>query len=109
MVEVTEYEYDGDRLVRSVTTRPGWTEDDVELLLAWQERDNLRGPHGQPVDEAQSPLADPANRRRQWEYVAEPVIDFAQKARDDAAAAYREANGDSHGVTFRVRKLPRPT
>jgi len=56
-----------------------------------------------------SPDADPTNRKGRWRYEAEPVIDFAQKAREDAAEAWREGKNSTHGVTFRVKKVDRPS
>ena len=60
--EVTEYEYDGDRLVRAVTTRePQWTElDTAEMLALAEYRNTLCDCCGLPkamtwVDERDAP------------------------------------------------------
>ena len=105
-VEVTEYEYDGDRLVGSVVRRePEWCRADVEALLAHIESGRV-GPHGQPMDEATSPLADPANPNRQWTYKVRPWVDFAARAEERAMRAYREQYGDQmDGVRFVTERV----
>lgn len=80
---MTTYTYDdAGRLVRSVTVRePEFDDHERAVLIASKRR--VVGPHGIPLDEA----TDPAN---QFAYVGDqvPVVDFAEKAREDARDQY---------------------
>lgn len=62
---------------------PEWTDDDVALLIAARDQAAAReakfGPHGIPMEEATSPLADPA-RRDGYHYETRVRIDYAQRA-----------------------------
>lgn len=93
--EFTRYEYDGDgRLVGSVTERePEWCRADVEALIAYIEMGRV-GPHGQPMSEATSRLADPANPEREWDYAVEAVTDFAARRESEFRRGYQAAYGD---------------
>jgi hypothetical protein len=75
--------------VRVVTTREAeFDEEQVDLLLAVQELNADRGPHGQPMSEATDPQGAPGVRGKKpggWHYRAKTV------ATDYAAAALREA------------------
>lgn len=108
---VTEYVYEGDRLVGTVSiTEPEFSERDVDLLLEWQHRDKDRGPHGQPLSESTSALADPNNRAGTHSYRAGlPVVDWAERARKDAEEAYRKQYKDAvpNGLIFLVEKVNR--
>lgn len=98
--EVTTFEYDGDRLVRSVTVRePEWSMYDVAVLLASRRR--AVGPHGIPVAEA----TDPANREAFAGYEM-PVVDYATKALEDARDRYYKAWPDANrnGHMWGVRR-----
>jgi hypothetical protein len=54
--EVTTFEYDGDRLVRSVTVREGeFDADEVAVLLASRRVEQDMGSHGVPMSEATDP------------------------------------------------------
>lgn len=88
--EVTSFEYDGDRLVRSVTIRePEFNTVDVAALLEVRRRRNVRrGPHGYTITEA----TDPAN---QFLWEAKPRKDHALKAVVDAQRLYNAANPDA--------------
>lgn len=81
--EVTTYEYDGEgRLVQSVTVRePEFDDDERALMVASKRR--VVGSHGIPMDEA----TDPAN---QFEFVGDavPLVDYAEKAREDSRDRY---------------------
>lgn len=107
--EVTEYHYDGDRLVGSTTRRePEWGDADRVAVLAELERRRLTGSHGQPLDEAMSPLADPSSWEAQWGYAASPNMDYAAQALERAQDDYRKKYGDvPHGLKWSVRKVPR--
>lgn len=104
------YEYDGDRLVGSVTHRePEWCEADKLSVFAELERRRLTGPHGQPMDEATDARGNPSSHDAEWKYVAEPYTDFAQAALDSAAEVYRKQYGDDlpDGLKWTVKKVMR--
>jgi hypothetical protein len=66
------------RLVSTIVTRePEFSIDDVALLTAQTELEADRGPHGQPMSEATSGLADPNLRDRGYRYEAVSTIDYA--------------------------------
>lgn len=93
------------------TREPEWNDEQRQLVieyLRWQRR---IGPHGHPMDEATSPLADPANREAEWRYYADPlpIVDHAARARGLVEEAYRRnlREGDSMaGLIFTVEKVP---
>jgi hypothetical protein len=91
--EVTYYEYEGDRLVRSVTVRePEWSVDDRALVIASRRAERVkRGPHGYPLEVAMDPANqfafDPGNPSRDW----------AMKALQDAQEAFFTANPSARG------------
>lgn len=94
-------------MVAAITERESeWCRADVEALIAYVEMGRV-GPHGQPMSEATSPLADPANPDRQWMYGVEAWTDFAEKAEVQFKRAYRERYGDDalDGVKFIVKKI----
>jgi hypothetical protein len=83
-----------------VETEPEWTDDQLELLLALDGIDPDVGPHGVPMDEATSPLADPNDRFQGWHYeVPPPRIDHAQRAlnvaQDDRKQAFPDEDAGS--------------
>ena len=89
--EVTTHEYDGDRLVRSVTVRESeWSREQVVLLLAWQRAQDELGPHGFPMSEA----TDPANQGAFEGYV---VTDYVERAKAMAKAKLRKDYPDDPG------------
>lgn len=106
--EVTRYEYDADgRIVSSVTERePEWCRADVEALIAFLEMGRV-GPHGQPMSEATSPLADPSNPARQWGYRAEAWTDFAAKVESEFRRDYKKRYGNDalDGIKIIVKKV----
>lgn len=89
--ETTEYFYDGDRLMGSVTTRePEWDMEQVDLLLAAQAFRADRGSHGHSLSKSTSAAADPTNYSSALRYVGHgPFWDWAKKAEMDKADAYR--------------------
>lgn len=108
---VTRYEYDaGGRLIAAVEERdPEWSRADVEALIAHVELQRV-GPHGQPMAEATSPLANPASPDRQWEYEVDVYEDFAAAALAKEQEAYKRAYGDDVDMSklrWVVRKVPR--
>lgn len=101
---VTEYEYDGDRLIGSRTFRePEWLDSDREAVIAVLELRRMIGPHGQPLDEAMSPDADPSSWDAKYRYVVKPKRDFAAKALSDAQEAYRKRYPDADLSSLRWR------
>jgi hypothetical protein len=99
---VTTYEYDGDRLVRSVTIREAeFSPLDVAAMLEVRRRANVRrGPHGYTIAEA----TDPAN---QFAFVAKPRQDWAMRALNQAQETFKRENPkatDLHSVVWDVQK-----
>jgi hypothetical protein len=90
-------------------SEPEWCEADRLAVLAELERRRMQGSHGQPMDEATDPRANPSSRSAEWSYVAEPFIDFAQQALDQAADAYRKRYGDDvpDGLRWSVKRVAR--
>lgn len=95
-IEVTRYEYEDGLLVGAVTERePEFSRVDVEAFVALLESKRV-GPHGHPMSEAVSPLGDPSNPAREWDWrVPLPVKDFAQDALDREKKRYKEAYPDA--------------
>lgn len=108
--ESTEYVYEGDRLIRSVTTRePEWNEEQIDLLLAAAAFKADVGPHGQLMSEATSDDANPNNYDSPLRFVGKgPFVDWAEKAKADREAEYKAAAGKDanlNGMYFVVEKL----
>ncbi|MEA9983646.1 hypothetical protein [Subtercola sp. RTI3] len=86
-----------------------WDEDDIELMLAHQLREEGLGTHGFPFAEATNPDADPTKYTGGYRYVADEVrTDWADKARLDAVDAYRASHGEKanlNGKVFPVRRV----
>ena len=107
-----EFVYDdAGRVVRVVTRRESeWSHADVDLLVASRLLEASIGSHGQPLDEAMSPLADPSNWGATHTYEAYVEKDFARKAIADHEDKLRKELPDGstlNGVVVRVRKKPR--
>lgn len=86
---------------------PEWSRADVEALLALKELQRV-GPHGQPMSEATSPLADPARPDREWRYEVDVYTDFAARELERAKDAYKREYGDDadlSALTWVVRKV----
>lgn len=102
--EVTTCEYDGDRLIRTVTIRePEFSNLDVAVLIEARRRRRVRrGPHGYPISEA----TDPDN---QFAFkAANPTRDWAMKALTQAQRAWYAANPQDEGdpsLVWNVEKL----
>ena len=97
-------------MVGSVTYRePEWCEADRMAVLAELERRRMLGPHGQPMDEATDPRANPSSHEAEWGYEATAYTDFAQAALDSASEAYRKQYGSDlpAGLRWSVRKVMR--
>lgn len=98
---MTTFEYDGDRLVRSVTVRePEFTAAERARLLAARRHKASLNRLGIPWDEA----TDPAN---QFAFEGTgPVTDWSEKAFEDHKARYYKEWPDANrnGHTFNVRR-----
>ena len=107
----TKYFYDETgRLVGSVETRdPEFDCEQVDLLLALEALSQDIGQHGQLLSESTSGKADPNNYDGGYRFAARgPFTDWAEKAKQDAIAAYREAAGESanlNGMFWNVEKV----
>lgn len=102
---VTEYLYDGDRLVESVR-EPEFDEDQLALLRALYAHEASLNSLGIPIDEATSPDADRDNRKGAHYYEAETVLDHSLLAERRAVEGlkddpYRDAR------VVRVRRVER--
>jgi len=97
---VTTFEYnDEGRLVSSVS-EPEFDKEQYEYFAALHEHEASIGDHGQPLEEAMSPLADPFNPDGTHTYVARPIRDWA-----DAAIEEEQAKPQWSGENFsRARK-----
>jgi hypothetical protein len=71
-----------------------WDEEQVNLFLALAETQEEIGPHGIPMRDAVSPLADANDRFRGWHYVARVRVDHAQKALNTAQDERRKTYPD---------------
>jgi len=91
--EVTTYEYDGDRLVRSVTVRESeFTPDEVALRLALGRVKAVpRNRLGVPLSEAM----DPANQFK-FQPLDKPEMDWSEKVVEDKKDAYYKARPDAN-------------
>jgi hypothetical protein len=91
-ITVTARDSRGRPSVFHVEREPEWDDEQVALLLALDETEEEIGPHGIPMAEATSPLADPSNRFVGWHYeVPPPKIDHAQRALNVEQDRRREA------------------
>lgn len=95
-----------------VQREPEWSLTDVDWSIAAQQFDASIGSHGHPLDEATSADADPTNPKGKYRYEAgpKPRIDYAERARAQAAEAYRKTLREDEsmaGKFFPVRKVPR--
>lgn len=109
---VTSEEYDAaGNLLRITVSRaePEFTTEQVDLLLASELLEADTGPHGFLLSEATSPDADPANPKAKRRYVgrSKPTVDRAEKARLDAADAYKAKHKDANlnGLIFKVDQV----
>lgn len=78
----------------------------MNLLLALQQIEDDRGPHGHPMSEAMSPLA--SGSKRLWHYEARgPFADNAAQAIAEAQAKYRKDWPDKSlaGLIWTVEKI----
>lgn len=82
-----------------VEQEPEWDEEQVTLLLAAESLAADVGPHGVPMSDATSGLADPNDRFRGWHYETRVRVDHAQRAlnraQDDRRKAYPDEDSGS--------------
>lgn len=109
---MTTEEFDADgNLLRVTVSRaePEFTSEQVDLLLASELLEADIGPHGFLLSEATSPDADPANPNATRRYVgrSKPTVDRVEKARLDAADAFKAKYKDANlnGLIFRVDQV----
>lgn len=109
---MTEYVYEGDRLVSSVTRRePEFSQADTAVLLAYLAHRDSIGQYGENIEEAMSADADPRDRNAKYRYVASTAINAAAEAVDRAKAEYEKARPDDpqYGYRWSVRRVEKPT
>jgi len=100
--EFTEYVYEGDRLVSTVTTKePEFTPTERAKLLAYVAYRNGIGQYGENIEDAMSPEADPKNKRAKYRYVATVAMNAAAEAIDRAKAEYEKARPDDPQYGYR--------
>ena len=88
---MTTYEYDGDRLVRSVTVRePEWDSVERALVVAAKRKRAEMGSHGVPMHEA----TDPANAGT-WVINEFPRVDYVKLAMNERRDRYYAQYPDS--------------
>lgn len=90
--ETTEHVYEDGLLVRSTTTRePEFDAEQLDLLLASAEFEASIGSNGFLRSDAMNPEADIENYNSPLRFSSTgPFWDYAEKARLDAVASYRE-------------------
>jgi len=105
---------DGDgQVVGEVSElEPEFDDEQRNWLVAYQMHLDGLDPNGFPIGEATSIEADPATREGAFKFVAdeEPTVNYAEKARLDAADAYRKKYGDKvnlNGMSWSVQKVVR--
>lgn len=91
-----------------------WDQEQLDLVTALDGIDPEIGPHGIPMHEATSPLADPNDRFRGWHYVAHVRVDHAQRALNMAQDERRKTWPDEDAGSLlwhleRVEDGPIPT
>jgi hypothetical protein len=108
---VTEYEYDGDRLVRTVTrvTEPEWDPEQQAHMIALTVWQAGRCPGcGEQFAESTSSLNDPDNRDGTGYYeVPPPTRCHACTAKHTAEEAFRKDSDRPHSVYFQPVLRPR--
>lgn len=120
---VPVYDDAGVLLYTRVLRESQWTPDQVALVMGVRAFEKLIGPHGQPMDEATSPDADPSNRDNKYVYkagvltttpeglfVRAPLRDFAEQSKAHAEETWRKANGDTAdnaGIFWPIEKVER--
>lgn len=110
-VTVVDRDAEGRPSSFHVEREPEWDEEQIALLLAAGDLAAEVGPHGIPMSEATSPLADPNDRWRGYHYEARPPrIDHAQRelnrAQDERRAAYPDE--DSGSLLWSLTRVEEP-
>lgn len=94
---MTTREFDDDgNCVREITAQePEWSPLDLALVIEAQRVSRIpRGSHGVPLADATNPKHNPYAVDRTGRFVAEPIVDFAQAAIDQAREARKKAVGN---------------
>lgn len=111
VLRVIERDGDGNPSAFHVERESEWNEEQVALLQAARDLAGQIGPHGIPMDEATSPLADP-NNPDGYHYAVRVRIDHAQRAINLAQKERRKAfpEEDDLSLMWRVerREGPKP-
>ena len=88
---------------------PEWTNDELELMLAWDHLDRNTGRQGEYLPEATDPRADPNEYQFPWRYeLRGPFTNWAEKTAADALDALRKELGESanlNGVYFTAERV----
>lgn len=77
-----------------IEREPEWDEEQVALFLALEQTEEEIGPHGIPMSEATSRLADANNRFEGYHYETRVKVDHAQRALNTAQEQRRTAFPD---------------
>jgi hypothetical protein len=85
-ISVLERDEDGRPSAFHVEQEAEFDDEQVALLVAAQRARDEIGPHGIPMKDATSPLADPNNRREGWHYEPRFRVDHAERAKNQALA-----------------------
>lgn len=102
-VETTEYIYDGDRLVRTVTRRESeWSPDQVALLIASRRAEAELGPYGIPLSRATDP--DAVFEASQLPTVNKAVL-AAHKAQEAYFKQYEAARDQQDALMWSVHEV----
>jgi len=70
-------------------------------MIAFLEMQRV-GSHGHPMSEATSPLANPQNPGREWDYSVEVYTDFAEARLNEFKRDFRQRYGDDAQMDDRV-------
>jgi hypothetical protein len=76
--------------VVAVTREPEFDDEQYMLLAALQEHESSLDEWGMPFDETTSPLADPDNPDRQYEYGVRVIRNFATSAVEARQADFKD-------------------
>lgn len=93
-ITVAARDEEGRPTVFHVEREPEWDEEQATLFLAVDDTEEEIGPHGIPMTEATSALADPNDRFRGWHYETRVRVDHAQRALNTAQDQRRTAYPD---------------
>lgn len=105
---VPEQRLERDERGWRIVSEPEWDKTQYEYMAALHEHEASIGDHGQPLDEAMSPLADPFNPDGTHMYEARPIRDWAEAAIEEAQQEPKWSGENySRARKWRVFKVPR--